>query len=154
MFQVFQVLTPLLIWGSFSENCQAPEPVLEQNGSSLPSVLYITVPRVAHGTPDQVRCSGRYDASRYHETEREMEKEVTNKLTNLDEVHPSRFFEPARGSRSTRSCQTFLEIPQPAHFNHYFQVVFFFWLFDGCNDIIHDLPLRYSMIFQCVLNAL
>jgi len=44
-----------------SAESEAPEPVLEQNGSSLPSVLYITVPRVAHGTPDQVRCSGRYE---------------------------------------------------------------------------------------------
>eukprot|EP00438_Fugacium_kawagutii_P015416 Skav221548 [mRNA] locus=scaffold1376:26409:42408:- [translate_table: standard] len=42
--------------------CEAPEAVLEQNGSSMPSVLYITVPRVSHGTPDQVKCTGKYDA--------------------------------------------------------------------------------------------
>lgn len=83
MFQVFQVGTPLLIWGTFFGNCQAPEPVLEQNGSSLPSVLYITVPRVAHGTPDQVRCSGRYDASAISETEKgdgKRSDQQTNKL--------------------------------------------------------------------------
>ena len=40
---------------------QAPEALLEQTGSSMPSTLYITVPRVAHGTPDQVKCTGKYD---------------------------------------------------------------------------------------------
>jgi len=46
---------------SESAESEAPEALLEQNGSSMPSVLYITVPRVAHGTPDQVKCTGKYE---------------------------------------------------------------------------------------------
>jgi len=47
-----------------SAESEAPEDALEENGSSLPSVLYITVPRVPHGTQDQAKCTGRYEQVR------------------------------------------------------------------------------------------
>ncbi|CAJ1357304.1 unnamed protein product, partial [Effrenium voratum] len=34
---------------------------VERGNGSMPSVLYVTVPRVPHGTPDQVKCTGKYD---------------------------------------------------------------------------------------------